>query len=462
MYSLSKFKILVFFFLIISNLVAQPNLNQKIGLIIGLPTQPIKNFKGFGAEWDSRSYELNGVTSQDFKLIGDRIKWMKVPIVRTMMQTKWCFSQSLGFDWESNDMKLLYRHLDFCQKNGIEVMLSDWGVEVDWLAVDGIKSTSDSLYADVIGKYLNHLVNTKGYSCIKYFGLVNEPNYEVGNFERWKLGMENLFQVFVNYELNKKIKLVGPGTSNNKQWFFDTVDEIRYLIDVYDVHMYAWKDRTAIGSVQLELTELWDYAKSIDRKGDEKLYFVTEAGMRDGQSAEISTQIDSYYYGVFMIDYAIQAVHSGATTVLAWMMDDNSHPEFNWGLWTDKKNGMQLRPWFYSWSLLTKLFPAGSDVFKIRSRSINIRALGARINLNGKTNWSFCIVNLANNAQKVLLKVDNETNFKFAKYLYQEGNLVKDSNGYPKPIEFLSFNLNDGLEIEVPSKSVLFFTSQAN
>lgn len=444
-------------------LIFSPNLYsqqiEKISLIISYPSQPVAQFKGFGAEWDSRAYDLNGVNEEDFKLIGERIKWMGMPIVRIMMQTKWCYSQSLGYDWENRDMQLLYRHLNFCQQNGIEVILSDWGIEVDWLAVDGIEQMGNPLYAEVIGTYLDHLINKKGFTCIKYFGLVNEPNYEVGNFDRWRNGAENLFQVLKDKELDKKVKFIGPGQSNDNEWFYRTVNEARYMFDVYDVHMYAWKDRTAKGSVQTDLTQLWNHAKSIDPKAQQKLYFVTEAGMRDGQSAAISTQINSFYYGVFMADYAIQAIHSGANAVLAWMLDDNSHPDFQWGLWSDKKNGMKLRPWFYSWSLLTKLFPAGSDVYRIRSRSINIRALGSRITNNGKNDWSFSIVNINSNPVKIFLKVDNEGEYNFKQYVYAENEIRTDGNGFPVPINSLKANLSDGFEFEIKPQSVIFITT---
>lgn len=449
--------ITIFIILVSVNLKSQTF--EKINLVISHPSQPLSEFKGFGAEWDSRAYDLNGVTDEDFMLIGDRIKFMKMPIVRVMMQTRWCYSKSLGFDWENREMQLLYRHLNFCQQYGIDVILSDWGIEVDWLAVDGIERMDNPLYAEVIGTYLDYLINKKGFSCIKYFGLVNEPNYEVGNFERWRKGAENVFQILKDRELDKKIKFIGPGQSNDDEWFFNTVDEARYMFDVYDVHMYAWKDKTAKGSVQTDLTRLWNYAKSIDPNAQQKLFFVTEAGMRDGQYSAISTQINSFYYGLFMVDYAIQAVHSGANAVLAWMLDDNSHPDFQWGMWSDKKNGMTLRPWFYSWSLLTKMFPAGSDVYKIRSRTINIRALGTRINNNGKNDWSFSIVNVNSTPAKVFLKVDNEGEYKFKQYLYNENEMKSDTNGYPVPVNYISANLSEGIELDLKPQSVLFLTT---
>ncbi len=433
---------------------------EVFNLVLDQSSKPIENFKGFGVEWDSRAYNQNGVTQKDFQVIGERIKWMDIPIVRIMMQTKWCFSESTGYDWDNDDMNALYRHLNFCKQNNIEVLLTDWGVEVDWLAVDGITRTDDSLYAEVIGTYLDYLINKKGFTCIKYFSLVNEPNYEVGNFERWRNGFENVYNVLIDKGLDKKIKLTAPGQSNNKEWFFDTVDEARFAVDIYDAHLYAWKEKTIIGEVNTELKELWDYAKSIDINIDRKQFFVTEAGMRDGQSANISLEIDNYYYGVFMMDYAIQALHSGATAVLAWMLDDNSHPEFQWGLWKDKKNGMQLRPWFFTWSLLTKLFQPGNYIYRLRPRSIQLRALASKSKNGNNNTWSFCLVNVGNDTAAFSIKVDGEKTYKFYKYLYNETNRKVDDRGFPSPDSQIEINLNTGREIMVPGNSVVFITSK--
>lgn len=432
-------------------------IKEVFKLVIDPTSKPVEKFKGFGVEWDSRSYNLNGVTDKDFELIGKRVKWMGIPIVRIMMQTKWCYSQSTGYDWDSEGMKLLYRHLNFCKQNNIDVLLTDWGVEVDWLAVDGIERTDKPEYAEVISTYLDYLINKKGFTCIKYFSLVNEPNYEVGNFERWRNGFENVYNSFVDKGLDKKIKFVAPGQSNDKKWFFDTVDEARFAVDIYDTHLYAWKDRTLAGGVYAELKELWDYAKSIDVNINKKQFFVTEAGMRDGQSANISTLIDDYYYGVFMIDFAIQAIHAGATAVLAWMLDDNSHPDFKWGLWKDKNNGMGFRPWAFTWSLLTKLFPTSSEIYKLRPRSIQLRALGAKLK-NG-SGWSFCIVNVGNDSSSVSIKVEGGKNYKFYKYLYNEKNIKTNQDGYPVPESSMEINLNNGEEIIIPGNTVIFLTT---
>ena len=45
-----------------------------------------------------------------------------------------------------------------------------------------------------------------------------------------------------------------------------------------------------------------------------------------------------------MADYAAQAANAGSATVSAWMLDDNSHQDFTWGLWSDKAHGHATAP----------------------------------------------------------------------------------------------------------------------
>jgi hypothetical protein len=160
-----------------------------------------------------------------------------------------------------------------------------------------------------------------------------------------------------------------------------------------------------------------------------------------------------------MADYAIQAVLGGASSVIAWMLDDNSHPNFEWGLWKNKENGMKLRPWFYTWSLLTKYFPAGSKIYNIKTNSINSRAMAGRIEKFGKTYWTYCIVNLENVSMGLTIIQKNETEENFARYIYQEGERQIDENGFPIPVDTLTINLLEGKKIECLPNSVTFLTT---
>ena len=168
---------------------------MKTDIRIDLNKIAVSNFLGFGAEWDSYGYPQNEVTDEEFqKIIFPRVQWMKLPIVRVMMQAKYVYVEDGKLNFETPHMHSLYRILNYCQKQNIVVILTEWGCEPQWLQPPGISRVEDPRYARIIGAYMDYLVNQRGYSCIEYFVLVNEPNLEVqgGEFPRWKQALLNV------------------------------------------------------------------------------------------------------------------------------------------------------------------------------------------------------------------------------------------------------------------------------
>ena len=124
-----------------------------------------ENFLGFGAEWDPRGYNAAGVTEADFGIVRKRVEWMRLPVARIMMQCKWCYKGDGKYDWDDAQMASLFRNLDVCEKLGTRVLLSDWGIEPTWLKTPDVAKVEDPKYAEIIGTYMDHLLNKKKYRC---------------------------------------------------------------------------------------------------------------------------------------------------------------------------------------------------------------------------------------------------------------------------------------------------------
>ena len=232
------------------------------------------SFMGFGVEWDPGVWYLRNpttaLTEEDWALLANRISWMRIPVVRIMMQTKWCYLGGEKYDWETPAMKLLYRHLDLCQKQGIKVILTDWGCEPGWLKAPDITDVGDPRYAKAIGTYMNHLLNTKKYTCIKYFVMGNEPNLEVKEFSRWKKGAEQVSKAFVNHGLEGKVGFMGSDESENQSWHRQAVDQLQTQIAAYDFHRYARKEELTSGSLYELIRAEWAYALTKDPQAQKK------------------------------------------------------------------------------------------------------------------------------------------------------------------------------------------------
>ncbi len=414
------------------------------------------SFLGFGAEWDSRGYNAHGVTDEDFELIADRIRWMRLALVRSMMQTKWCYLGEGRFEWENPDMQSLYRQLDLCQRENVTVLLTDWGCEPEWLKIPGIKDVADPLYAEAIATYVDYLINQRDYSCIRYFILVNEPNYEVRSWDRWRKGLENVARAFAERGLDKRVTLMGPDHSNADHWLQQAVDQLQDILGAYDIHRYEGDDVVRPGLLEEYFRRQWEYVRTRDPRSEGKPLVVGEAGLNDDADHPYGNRrIDSYEYGLFMADYAVQAARAGAAGVSAWMLDDNSHPGFYWGMWTNKEEGFKLRPWFYAWSLLSRYFPQGCTMHRMEQPSLDWRLLVANVSSGSeRLAWSICLVNRGREAVDIRIKLPGLGKHMLKRFVYSQ-DMVVALRGYPSPAWIGEVDLGQELHIQCPPESVV-------
>lgn len=414
-------------------------------------------FLGFGAEWDSRSYLNLGVSEADYQVIFQRIRWMQLPIIRMMILLKWYCAGPKAYHFNSPEMKVVYRHLDFCQNEGISVILTDWGCEPDWLRVNGIENVADPQYAEAIGRCLDHLIHKKNYTCIQYFIFGNEPDYEVKDWNRWKFGVENVSAVMKDRGLADQIGLIGPDIGGDLQWLEKTAADLSGFLSGYDIHCYAIGTKLRQGQLEETLKSNWDIVTQNDPLAKQKPRMITEAGLWDGSQPPYGNPtVENYIYGVVMADYAIQAVHSGASTVIAWMLDDNSHEGFFSGLWKNRNENLQLRPWFFTWSLLCRLFPPDCSFLQCPKVDQNVRMLAAK---TPSGDWSICIANREDAPANINLSIPVERNSNFQVYEYCEWSTVRDENGFPIPVKTFEIAPDQTFSIMCQANSVLFLTS---
>jgi hypothetical protein len=397
-----------------------------------------------------------GVTEQDWELVQKRMRWMKIPFVRMMMMSRWCTEGDGKFTWQTKHMQSLYRHLDVCQQQGIQVILTDWGVVPEWTRVPGYNGVNDPKYAAGIATYLDYLINERKYDCIRYFVMVNEPNFEAGGYDKWKQGIQNVAKALEEKKLNGKVTLVGSDESGADDWHRNAVDQLQSVLGVYDIHRYATVDEVRTGKLQQHYQTQWQYALAKDPNAKSKPMIVGEAGLTaKGFSAGNNPLHLTYEYGLSMADYAAQAVNAGSWGVSAWMLDDSSHEGFTWGMWKNKGGGFALKPWFYTWALMTRYFPRGSRIAAVECSVPDVRVLAAK---NGEA-WSILLVNRANAARKLPVSAPGVGKAAFQRYVYARDQAKADADGFPVAVAKEEFDLSKSVEVECPAESVVLLTT---
>lgn len=441
---------------------AKGNSVQAVQMIVDPTNVMPGHFLGLGTEWDSASYDAHSVTDSDFAVVLKRLTWMRPSFLRIMMQVKWAFPDGRRFTPDNPAMSAFYRHLDYCQKHGITVFLTDWGCEPDWLRVPGVENVGDPKYAEMIGVYLDYLLRQRGYSCIRYFIMVNEPNLEVRDWSRWKQGLLQVKEQIQARGLDRQIALAGPDSSGADEWLEQAASELAGDLAVYDIHHYAGREDVRAGHEETYYRTRWDSVRQSDPQASGKVLLAGEAGLwSDGASGQDNPLHMQYEYGVDMADYAIQALSAGCHGVSAWMLDDNSHMSFSWGMWSDKTKGMTFKPWFYSWALMTRLLPAGAMLMPIRSPLPGLRGLAAKMPSDATHGaaWTFALVNRSNEPISVHLRVVDAGKVGLRTYRYCREERKADNDGFPLPVSQAAVNLSEGASVDVPAEGAIWMTS---
>lgn len=209
----------------------------------------------------------------------DHASWLGLNFVRVELSQRMYEPGRREFDWENDEMKALYNILDWCERSGADAFLQQMWGHVEWNAYPGVHpllSAPHSLdeFAIGIATLLDHLVNVRRYTCIRYFSITNEP--PGGTFGYWWSSGprdESITPALkrVKEQLDRRgieIPLSGPDWTSLPRLVPSMIDFDEY-IGAYDIHSYDGIDETREGIVD-EWIE-WAHSRN-------KPLFLTEFG----------------------------------------------------------------------------------------------------------------------------------------------------------------------------------------
>ena len=458
-----------------------------------------KSYIGNGVQWSA--YPARDISEKSWERVLERTDFMKLNFIRLMVDgSDYCQTYPAGgkpvYTFENDKIKRVLRLLDYCQKNNVAVLLGEWDnpagknkvidpakKQLKW---DGINET-DPRWTEMVGEFINYLVNVKKYSCIKYYNLGNEPNgywMSCESFETWRTSILNLDKELTKRGLNENIKIVGPDCAWGNDWIKKIIDdkELAAAIDVYEVHWYATDKEIENADFEKEMAYYRDYITQNDPNGKTKQFFMGEAGMLTGKNDfDQQKNIATFQYGVWMADFVVQSMRAGQAGLIAWDMDDAMHTsgkpgkgndiaDYNWkewGFWDSfgeekgKPELTNMRPWYYTWSLLSKYIPKGSQVLKTSDTGIaGLRSTASKTFVNGKIEYTFVIVNESPEKRTINLILEAVKDINLNQYNYFETDMPVDSKGFAKVKNVTEkVNLSKGITIVMPSKGVVILTS---
>jgi hypothetical protein len=191
---------------------------------------------------------------------------------------------------------------------------------------------------------------------------------------------------------------------------------------------------------------------------------LSETGMKAAEDADGNKDYDFALDAVQplrMADLAVQEARAGVDGAAAWCLD--GYPAGWCGMWgrgnddpgTVSAHSTALRPWFYTWSLMSRYLPTGS-VIHAPAEPDGVRVLAARMPGGG---WTFVLVNRTGAAQTVPLTEPTGT-ITLAKYVYAADSApATDGNGFPVPVGRLTADFTGGHNLTVGANGVAVFTT---
>ena len=270
------------------------------------------------------------------------------------------------YRWTAVHVQQLRQILGYAKSRGITVMLGDWSNPM----INGD--------ARIPADFLAQLHDVYGYTNIKYYNLINEPNYQAGcDFGCWTGMVTALSSEFTSLGLSSWLELVGPDNANSwddtsaaqaldrtvgldtdnplggDSWVTDTLHAIPGLIGAYDSHRYAtiwgiengvWEDQLRArreqinnldsptkpyfaGELGLTARQVTPFSARAARSSMQSLAALVDPSSAPSVSSFVDSQphIREFVYGVWMGDMMVQGIAAGLSGASAWDLDDAMH-----------------------------------------------------------------------------------------------------------------------------------------
>jgi len=325
-------------------------------------------FLGLGWEDDGFMYSpvqaSKGVTPADLALRERRIRWLDPDIVRMQCwYGGWWGGGSAPeqYDFDSPYMQSFRRTLALYQEIGASVIITHvtWGVPV----YDTPEQT-----ATAIGELIEELVERRGFSCIRYWTLDNEPDITVLNEGNYAFDTLVTMHQLVRKEFARRgldIQVIGSDDAMKIGLFERCVQEPAYdeTVDVYSSHIYLQPhERVGIPDLIRRRLELLHGRRPL---------ILAEFGFQDGQSSAFTAPfMDTFDYAFYAADLCIQALNRGVSGLSIWTVQemyyhgrDTEGRLMHYGLWAFKDRDWMVKPVYQAQGMFTRLTEPGDAVY---------------------------------------------------------------------------------------------------
>ena len=321
---------------------------------------------------------------------------MRLQSVRTQVFPEWYEWKQGCRNFDTEEMRSLYRLLDLCEARGIKVDLSfygccrifrsrdgtrrgSWlanGFEGNWITAPRLKDACGNpfdgygAYADSVCALLLYLLDVKQYTCIYEVSIFPEPNCsffdEAGDCkdEAFIAFYRVVAERIAGAGLKDRILFSGPGDcANDPGRYRNYVSGLGNIVKKNTSSVYKFTESSANA-------EMYGYAAELVSicAAQGNTWGVCECGSHHFIDPANQSDIDTYTRALFLARFFINLTNAGCTNIKYWVLNDVWYGDYvmRLGLWKlmDECRG-EARPQYYVWSLITKLTKFGSKIYPL-------------------------------------------------------------------------------------------------
>jgi hypothetical protein len=308
------------------------------------------------------------------------LDWCRVEIGQRM------YEPARGkFDWDNAEMRTLYRILDWAERSQVDVFFQQLWSDVEWNTYPALRSSRKGIlvsapysledFAEGFAALVDHLVRVKGYHCIKWLCITNEPGMD---FSSWQGPDGKPLPLTPGLKATRaaldhkgiSVPISAPDWTDLPELDPAKIDFDAY-IGAYDIHSYmSMFDGEKGGMYTLSQSEeriskwaAWAHARN-------KPLFLSELGTQTYGWGYSDPNPGSYKSSLKDASLVVRAIRAGIDGVNHWSFINRGDLDGQWQLidtWDIARN--RLLPTFtphpnsyYMWGLLTRFTAKHSDV----------------------------------------------------------------------------------------------------
>jgi hypothetical protein len=390
--------------------------------------------------------------------------WLGLNFVRVELSQRMYEPERGKFDWDNEEMRALYNILDWAQTHDVDVFLQQMWMYVDWNAFPGIHpliSAPKNLdyFADGITTLLEHLTQVKGYTCIKYFCMTNEPPGGTWGYW-WEYGdnkgdisdaWARLKEEFDNRGI--KIPISGPDWTDLPPFDESKLGFCQYLGSI-DIHSYH--GITDQGEATLKQWAEWAHAQS-------KPFFLTEYGnMNLGWGGDDPNQ-KSFDAAISNACDVIKGLRAGVDGFNRWSYTNRGNLDGQWQLVRTynieaEKYLDEVIPEpeaYYGFGIISRFLSKYSSVVECLVDDPDQHVMGtAMVSPGGQL--SIILVNSSSKPMDIRLDLSNAEDNNL--YLYQVNKVLVNTAGFKlNPIK--KYSSKKVIKLKLPARSIINLTT---